>query len=87
MALTFLDILPAYSDLWLLDPLNLKQLGPFFLSAVLFSSVVHNECDIYVKYNEYLVSTLGVDDLVLQHQDIYSHSAEYATKYSQLFIG
>ena len=67
MALTFLDILPAYSDLWLLDPLTLKlkQLGPFFLSAVLFSSVVHNKCDIFVKYNEYLVSTLGVDDLVL----------------------
>ena len=30
-----------------------------------------------VQYNEYLVSTVPTDALVLQHQGISSHSAEY----------
>ena len=30
------------------------------------------------QYNKYLVSTVEPDVLVLQHQDISSHSADYA---------
>ena len=30
-----------------------------------------------VQYNEYLVSIVDTDGLVLKHQDISSHSAEY----------
>ena len=30
------------------------------------------------QYNEYLISTVDTDNLVLQHQGISSHSAEYA---------
>ena len=29
------------------------------------------------QYNEYLMSTVNTDGLVLEHQDIRSHSAEY----------
>ena len=39
------------------------------------------------RYNEYLVSTVDTDGLVLQNQDISSHSAEYAPMHFQLFMG
>ena len=32
-----------------------------------------------VQYNEYSVNTVGIYGLVLKHQGISSHSAEYAT--------
>ena len=34
-------------------------------------------CMKLVHYNEYLVSTVDTDGLVLQHQGISNHSAEY----------
>ena len=40
-----------------------------------------------VQYNEYLVSNVVTDGLVLQHQDISSHNAEYTPMYFQLFTG
>ena len=36
-----------------------------------------------IQSNEYLVSTVDTDDLVIQHQSISSHSAEYT---SMLFV-
>ena len=36
--------------------------------------------------NEYLVTTVDTDDLVLQHQGISSHSAKYASMHFQLFM-
>ena len=39
-----------------------------------------------VQCNEYLVSTVDTDALVLKHQAICSHSAEYAPKLFQLFM-
>ena len=40
-----------------------------------------------VQYNEYLVSTMDTDDLMLQHQGICSYSAEYTPIEFQLFMG
>ena len=40
-----------------------------------------------VHYNEYLASTVDTDGLVLKHQDISRHSAEYAPMCFQLFMG
>ena len=34
------------------------------------------------QYNEYCISTVGTDGLVLYHQGISSHSAEYAPRHS-----
>ena len=39
------------------------------------------------QYNEYFVNTVGTDGLVLQHQGISSHSAEYPLMHFQLFMG
>ena len=39
-----------------------------------------------VQYNEYLVSTVATDGLVLQHQGISSYRVEYAPMYFQLFM-
>ena len=44
-------------------------------------------CVKLIQYNWYLVSTADTDALVLQHQDIISHSAEYAPMRFQLFMG
>ena len=38
------------------------------------------------QYNEYLVSTVDTEGLVLQHQGISGHSAEYPPIFSQLFM-
>ena len=40
-----------------------------------------------VQCNEYLVSIVDTDGLVLQHQDISSQSAEYTPMVFQLFMG
>ena len=40
-----------------------------------------------VQYNEYLVSTVCIDGLLLQHQGISSHSTEYTPTSFQLFMG
>ena len=41
-----------------------------------------------VQYNWYLVSSVDINGLVLKHQAISSHSAEYAPMmHFQLFIG
>ena len=39
-----------------------------------------------VQHIEYLVSTVDTDDLVLRHQGISIHSAEYAPVHFQLFM-
>ena len=39
-----------------------------------------------VQYNEYVFGIMGTDGLVLQHQGISSHSAEYTHIYFQLFM-
>ena len=44
-------------------------------------------CKKLVQYNEYLISTVDTDGLVLQHQAISSHSAEYTPMHFQLFMG
>ena len=38
-------------------------------------------------YKKYLLSSVSTDGLVLQHQDIYGHSAEYEPMHFQLFWG
>ena len=38
-----------------------------------------------VQYNEYLVSIVDTDGLVLKHQAISSYSAEYAPCFSNCF--
>ena len=40
-----------------------------------------------VQYNEYFVSTVDTDGLVLKHQGISSHSADYSPMHFQLFMG
>ena len=40
-----------------------------------------------VQYNQYLVSTVDTDGLVLWHQGISSHSAKNAPMHFQLFVG
>ena len=40
-----------------------------------------------VQRDEYLVSTVDTDALVLQHQGISSHRAEYALMRFQVFMG
>ena len=40
-----------------------------------------------VQNNEYIVSTVDTDGLVLQHQGISSYSAEYEPMCFQLFMG
>ena len=73
--------------LWLL---TFKPLGHFF-NVFLFPIVVHYKCNILYEtghqYNEYLLSTVDTDDLVIQHQGINSHSDEYAPMRFQLFMG
>ena len=44
-------------------------------------------CMNLVSRNEYLIRTVDTDGLVLEHQAISSHSAEYAPMYFQLFMG
>ena len=39
------------------------------------------------QYNEYLVSTVDTDGLVLKHQGISSYNAGYITVHHQLFMG
>ena len=42
----------------------------------------------WVQYNEYSISTLGKNGLVLYYrQDISIHSAEYSPMHYQLFMG
>ena len=40
-----------------------------------------------VQNNQYLVSTVDTDGLVLWHQGISSHSAENVAMHFQLFVG
>ena len=40
-----------------------------------------------VQCNEYFISTVDTDGLVLEHQGISSHSAEYAPMHFQLLKG
>ena len=41
-----------------------------------------------IKYNEYSVSTVATDGLVLKHQAISNHSADYVVHMCfQLFMG
>ena len=40
-----------------------------------------------VQYNEYLISIVDTDGLVLLHQDISSHSADYAHMRFPVFKG
>ena len=44
-------------------PLN--DLGHFFQNVILFSDDVHNKCMKLAQYNEYLISTVDTDGLVL----------------------
>ena len=39
------------------------------------------------QYSEYIFSTVGIDDLVLKHRAISSHSAEYASMRVEWFMG
>ena len=39
------------------------------------------------QYNGCIISTGDTDGLVLKHQGISSHNAEYASMYFQLFMG
>ena len=39
-----------------------------------------------VQYNEYVISTVATDGLVLQHQGSSSHSTEYVPICFQLFM-
>ena len=54
----------------------------FFQKVVLFRNVVRHKCDIFMwkllKYNQCLVSIVDTDGLVLYHQGISSHVADYA---------
>ena len=53
---------------------------------VIFFACVHCKCDLFymnlVQYNQYLVSTVDTDGLVLWHQVISSHSAKNAPMHS-----
>ena len=40
-----------------------------------------------VPYDEYIVSIVGTDGLVLYHQGISSYSVQYTPLYFQLFMG
>ena len=40
-----------------------------------------------IQYKDYLVSTVGTDGMLLQHQGIDSWSVEYASMRFQLFMG
>ena len=40
-----------------------------------------------VECSAYLVSIVGTDGMVLQHQAISSHSAEHAPIHFQMFVG
>ena len=63
----------------------------FFKNVILFRNVVHHKCDIFymklAQYNECLVSIVDTDDLVLQHQGISSHGADYAPMRFPVFKG
>ena len=39
------------------------------------------------QYNEYFISIMGIDDLVLENQGISSHSADYTPIRFQLLKG
>ena len=68
-----------------------KQLGHFFQNVILISYVVHNEFDIFVWILGSIIDTKfssgDTDGLVLQHQDISSHSADYAPTLFHMFVG
>ena len=71
--------------------LTLKWLGHFFQNVISFSDAVHLMCNIFymklVLYNESLVSIVATDALVLKHQGINSHSADYAPMRFPVFKG
>ena len=47
---------------------------------------MYHFCVELFQYNEFLISIVGTDALVLQHQGISSHFAEYAPMPFQVFI-
>ena len=62
----------------------------FFQNVISFFNVVLYDClFLYklVQYSGYLCSTVDTDGLVLKHQGISIHSAEYTLMHFQLFIG
>ena len=61
----------------------------FFQNVILFSDIVHYNCNISVWNwsNDYLINTVDTDGLVLYHQGISSFSAEYAPMHFQSFMG
>ena len=70
--------------------LTLKQLVIFFSNVILFSNIVPYKiwyCYETGTLNEYLISAVDTDDLVLQHQGISSYSAEYTPMRFQLSMG
>ena len=68
-----------------------RRLGHFFKNVILFRNVVHRKCDIFymklVQYNECLVSIVDTGGLVLQHQGINSHDADYTPMRFPVFKG
>ena len=73
----------------LLGILTLKQLGMFLLKIFIsFSHFVHYEYEFFklVPCNRYFVSIVPTDGLLLKHQGICSHSAEYAPMRFQLWV-
>ena len=83
------------SNIWLCNwfPKNVicSDLNLFFFKCnVIFHSYSLKICYVsmkIIKCSEYVVSAVDTDGLVLQHQGICSHSAEYAPMCFQLFMG
>ena len=70
--------------------LTLKQLANFFQSLISFFGIVCYESYLFVwnwPDHRNAVSILDTDGLVLQHQCISSHSADYTPMHFQLCIG
>ena len=56
----------------------------YFFNAFRYKYIFCKKLD---QYNEYVISTVGTDGLVLQHQAISTHSVVYASMRSQFFMG
>ena len=53
----------------------------------MFSIKLYAFCMKSVQYNQYFVSIVDTDDLVLKHQGISSHIAEHTSMPPQLLMG
>ena len=72
-----------------LNVLTRKHLRIFF-TVLIFSEIVPYKlysCIFLFQYDEYLISAVDTDGLVLWRHGISSDSAEYTSMYFQLFIG